>query len=205
MKLSIAFVSTATLSLLSLIAAPGCAGGSSRRTNEPTTLPSASRPASAPTRVRTEQSRKDPFEVDGGTERLGTLGGPLERRRLPSDQEPLDVPEVEPPTAGGEEEIPEDLERGGPDPDGESGPGTSGAPSTGGFIPIDIPPNAAPPGAGARKGGKASKAAGSSTKGTTSGAKSSSGAEREGAASEGDTRQDGRDESSRPTGGDDNT
>jgi len=177
MKLSTALVSTASLSLLSLIAAPGCAGGSSRRTDDPTTLPSASRPASAPTRVRTEQSRKDPLEVDGGTERLGTLGGPLERRRLPSNEDSIGVPQSElreegerspaaaparrtDEPAAGEEEIPEDLERGGPDPDGESGPGTSGAPGTGGFIPIDIPPNAAPPGAGARKGGKASKAAG---------------------------------------------
>ena len=145
MKLSTALVSTASLSLLSLIAAPGCAGGSSRRSTEPTTLPSASRPASAPTRVRTEQSRKDPLEVDGGTERLGTLGGPLERRRLPSDQEPLDVPEVETPREGErsrtaakdeeeEEEVPADLERGGPDPEAEAKPG--------GLIPIDVPPNA---------------------------------------------------------------
>jgi len=138
MKRSSWLVSGVFVPLFAIISAPGCSGGS--RTTEPTTLPSASRPASAPTRVRTEQSRKDPLEVDSGTERLGTLGGPLERRRLPSDQEPLDVPEVETPREGErsrtaakdeEEEVPEDLKRGGPDPEAEAKPG--------GLIPIDVP------------------------------------------------------------------
>ena len=150
MKRSSWLVSGVLVSLAALVAAPGCSGGS--RTTEPTTLPSASRPARPPTRVRTEQSRKDPLEVDDGSERLGTLGGPLERRRLPSDQEPLDVPEVETPRDGGrspagaaprtegenrdEEEVPDDLERGGPDPEAEA------KAKPGGLIPIDVPPSA---------------------------------------------------------------
>jgi hypothetical protein len=141
MKRSSWLVSVVLASFAALLAAPGCSGG--RKTVEPTTLPSASRPARPPTRARTEQSRKDPLEVDDGSERMGTLGGPLERRRLPSDQEPLDVPEVETPREGErsrtaakeeEEEVPEDLERGGPDPGAKAKPG--------GLIPIDVPPNA---------------------------------------------------------------
>ena len=153
MKLSTALVCAALLAFLAPI---GCAGGSDRRTAEPTTLPSASRPPTPPTRVRTEQSREDPLQVDGRTEPMSTRGGPLERRQLPSNQDPLDLPEVNPPRADDavppgattpgarratddEDEIPGDLERGGPDP-AESGSGTS----SGGFIPIDIPPKAAP-------------------------------------------------------------
>ena len=143
MKRSSWLVSGVFVSLAALVAAPGCSGGS--RTTEPTTLPSASRPARPPTRVRTEQSRKDPLEVDAGSERLGTLGGPLERRRLPSDQDPIDVPEVETPREDGrsptaaqedEDEVPDDLERGGPDPDPEA------KAKPGGLIPIDVPPSA---------------------------------------------------------------
>jgi hypothetical protein len=229
MKPSPCLVSGVLVSLAALVAAPGCSGGS--RTTEPTTLPSASRPARPPTRVRTEQSREDPLEVDGRTERLGTLGGPLERRRLPSDEEPLDLPETDVTPkddaapagarapkareATGDEDVPEDLQRGGPDPDAESeaetpprgadrgtttgSDSTGGATTTGGLIPIDVPP-----GAGATKAGKGSGS--SKTKGTTSGSPGT-GAQagpREKAASETDTRQKGTG-SSRPTGGDDDT